>query len=269
MKLDPDPLVSKIKFLAQYDLHSTGIHHRGLEGKDQGYIDKVGDLLEEHDIALSLHPIMDTKKGYFDPDRKAVLDNVQRSLDWFANCKDAFRSRLVTLGVGDFHRFMRPPDPTLAEQMDMLVEALTPLAEGCHELGLNLGIENHGDYWLSDLADLCEKVPHLGIFLDTGNTYLCGESPLPAIRVGARHAVGTHFKDHHVWPIKKPIGLGMRGSVLGEGDVYLREAYAIIKAESKHWDSIDLQIEFIPDKEDGRSFTEQLEASLEFVRSLD
>ncbi len=267
---DEDPLIAKIKFLADFDLHSTGIHHKQFEDKDDDYVKRVHDLLEEHDIALSFHPINTVEGRFFDSDRQAVLDDVKRSLDWFAKFKDLCRARLVTLGVGNYHRFMRAPDPTLAEQMDMLVECLTPLAAGCRGLGLNLGIENHGDYWLSDLAALCEKVPHLGIFLDTGNTYLTGEAPLPAVKAGARYTVGTHFKDHHVAPHKSsPLSFSIRGSVLGEGDVYLRECYEIIKAESKYWDSIDLQIEFIPDREDDRSFIQQLKDSLAFLKTLD
>lgn len=266
---DPDRLKAKIRFLAEHGLHSTGTHHSEFEGKEAGYHTEIGELLEEHDIALSLHPVHTAEGRFFDKDRQAVLDDMKRSLDWFAEVKDTCRSRLVTLGVGPYHRFMRSPDPTLEDQMEMLEECLTPLAAGCHELGLNLGIENHGDYWLKDLAILCAKVPHLGIFLDTGNCYLTGESPAHAVRDGARFTVGTHFKDHHVWPIKKPVGFGIRGAVLGEGDVGLRDAYRVIKEESIYWDSIDLQIEFIPDREDDRTFLEQVKASLDFVHSLD
>ncbi|MFW5789599.1 MAG: hypothetical protein ACOCW3_06650, partial [Spirochaetota bacterium] len=48
---------------------------------------------------------------------------------------------------------------------------------GLAEIGLPLAWENHRDYYVSDVVELCRRVPNMGLFLDTGNTYLIGERP--------------------------------------------------------------------------------------------
>jgi sugar phosphate isomerase/epimerase len=85
-------------------------------------------------------------------------------------------------------------------KLKRLVFALAPLAQGCHELGLPFGIENHCDFYISDLVMVCQAVPHLGILLDTGNTFVIGEKPLPAFKEAAPYVISTHFKDHFVRP---------------------------------------------------------------------
>jgi sugar phosphate isomerase/epimerase len=153
--------------------------------------------------------------------------------------------------------------------MERLATVLPPLAEGCHRLGLPFGIENHGDYYCSDLVGLCEQVPHLGIFLDTGNTYLIGEAPLPAFRAAAPYVVGAHFKDHHVRPCPdaRPLHFEVAPAVLGEGDVGLRECYEILLREAPRPHDLVMEMELIPPQ--GMPPLEAFERSLAFVRSLE
>jgi len=172
----------------------------------------------------------------------------------------------VTTLVGKYHRFMR--EPSLQEQMDRVPSVIGPIAYACHEFGCPLGIENHGDYYASDLVELCRRTPFLGIFLDTGNTYLIGEPSLPAIRAAAPLTIGTHFKDHHVWPEKQtyPLRFEIGGAVLGEGDVGLREAYDILLAEAPNPASLVMMIEMVAPQP--MLPGECLQKSLAFIRSL-
>jgi sugar phosphate isomerase/epimerase len=259
---DPDPLMAKLKFLKQHELQVTGLGLGDVEKMSEPQRETVGQYLAENDLYLHIY----VHFRYFDPD----LDGVKRSVDQALEQIDAFhkllRTPLVTTSAGAFHRFMR--QPSLEQQMDRLAVVLSPLAEGCHHMGLPLGIENHGDYYCSDLVELCQRVPHLGIFLDTGNTYLIGEAPLPAFHAAAPYVVGTHFKDHHVRPCPdaRPLHFEVAPSVIGDGDVPLRECYRILQQKTPDFESVVMEIEFIPPG--GIDPVETLEASLSFVRSL-
>ena len=160
-------------------------------------------------------------------------------------------------------------DPPLAAQLDRLARLLPPLVQRCVEMELPFGIENHGDYYCSDLVALCQEVPHLGIFLDTGNTFLIGEAPMPAFEAAAPYVVGSHFKDHHVRPCldARPLHFEVGPSVIGEGNVPLRECYQLLREQAPHPDRLVMEIELIPppDLDPVVAF----ERSLAFVRTLE
>jgi sugar phosphate isomerase/epimerase len=143
---------------------------------------------------------------------------------------------------------------------------MAPLAKACKDMGRPLGIENHGDFYCSDLVELCERVPGLGIFLDTGNCYLIGEKPLPAAREAAPHTIGTHFKDHMVSPAPGPLRFEIHGAVLGQGHVGLRQIYDILAAHAPAPDKLVMHWELVPPKD--MNGLDALEQSWVFVRSL-
>jgi sugar phosphate isomerase/epimerase len=221
----------------------------------------VFDFIERHDLRLTLG----VGGGHF-----AEADEAKRrteaALEGIRRYKDRVRAPIVMTTAGGVHRFMR--EPSLAEQLDRLAERLPPLVAGCAAMGLRLGIENHGDYYVSDLVELCRRVPGLGIFLDTGNTFLIGEPPLPAIRAAAPYTIGTHFKDHRVRPCldARPLHFEVGPSVLGEGDVGLAEAYRILMEHAPDPRNLVMEIEMVPPEDPGP--IESLKRSLAFVRSL-
>jgi sugar phosphate isomerase/epimerase len=259
---DPDPLIARLKFIAHYGLQTTGIGLEQVADMSAAERDRLGQFLADHDLSLTIH----VHPTYFDPDPDAARRSVDRALDWLERYHALLRSRLVTTSGGGYHRFTRRP--SLAEQLERLASLLPPLAAGCHQLGLPFGIENHGDYYCSDLVALCQQVPHLGIFLDTGNTYLIGEAPMPAFQAAAPYVVGTHFKDHRVRPRPdaRPLHFEVGPAVLGEGDVPLRECYQLLLAQAPQPQALVMEIELIPPPEIAP--LEAFEKSLAFVRSL-
>lgn len=262
---DTDPWLAKLKFLRDFGLKTTGIGLRELEGMDEARRQAIAEFAAENDLALTLGVRFDA----MDPDIDAVRQRVDESLEALRRYVPMFRAPICTTGVGNFHRFQR--EPTLAWQMDRLKSVLPALAAGCAELDAPLGIENHGDYYCSDLVALCEQVPNLGIFLDTGNTFLIGEQPIPAFEVAAPYVVGTHFKDHVVRPRPdtNPLTFEIGPSALGDGDVPLRDAYRILRERCPRFESLTMQIELIPPSFAGNDPVEALERSLCFVRSLE
>lgn len=177
-----------------------------------------------------------------------------------------FRGMIAKTSARAGHRFdgMAPwPD-----KRARLARSLRPLADACWQAGVPLAIENHGDYYCSDLVELCECVPHLYLFLDTGNTYLIGERPDFAFSAAAPWTIGTHFKDHRVRPRLDtfPLAFEIDGAPLGEGDVPLRECYALLRREAPWPDRLVMEIEMIAPA--GINPLACFERSLAFVRSL-
>jgi len=255
---DGDKTMNTLRFIVEHGFASTHVSLR--EMRDPARADQIASYVAEHDLKITVG--FHTK--FFDPD----IDVPRRAGDKFLadleKHADALRVPIVTMGVGPYHRFMA--SPSLQEQLDRLTEVLTPVAKHCHELGRPLGIENHGDYYCEDLVALCERVPHMNIFLDTGNTYLVGEQSLRACKAAAPYTIGTHFKDHYVHPDPGELKFVVEGAPLGAGHVGLREVYGYLKELAPDPESLVMQWEMVPPK-DMDPF-ECLERSWEFVRGL-
>jgi sugar phosphate isomerase/epimerase len=253
-----DVQMNMLRFVAEHGFRSTGV---GLnELKDPARREQIAKFVNDHDMQLSVRPHL----NYFDADSDKLRRETDEALKLIELALKSIRIPLVTTGGGPMHRFLAKP--SLAEQMDRLTAGLTPLAAGCKRLGKPLGIENHGDYYISDLVSLCGRVPHLGIFLDTGNTYLVGEQSVPACRLAAPYTVGTHFKDHIVYPDPQTLTFHVTGAALGDGHVGLREIYDALLELNPDPDALVMEWELVPPKE--MDPFEALRRSWDFVRSL-
>lgn len=263
LELDPDPLYAKLKLLKKYDLKTTGIGIEQVEAMSDTERDTLGAFLEENDLHLTVRPHID----FFHDDLGEVQRQAETGAQLIEKHRTLTRTPLATVGAGGVHRFMRKP--SLPHQIDRLAAVLPVLANACHAMDLPLGIENHGDYYCSDLVELCQRVPHLGIFLDTGNTYLIGEAPMPAFEAAAPYVVGSHFKDHYVRPCPdaRPLHFEVAPSVIGEGDVPLRECYALLLEKAPRPDRLVMEIELIPPSDIDPM--ESFERSVNFIRSLE
>ena len=246
-----------LQFIVAHGFRSTGVS--ASRTRDPHVREEVGRYVDEHDLRIAVHPDV----RIFGEGADQAARRTDAFLDELPGLKELLRVPIVTTGAGPVHRFLR--SPCLEEQMDRLTEVLTPLARGCHEQGCPLGIENHGDYYCSDLVDLCKRVPHLGIFLDTGNTFLVGEKPIPAAREAAPYTIGTHFKD--IRPEVRPGELTFvsKGAPLGDGDVGLAEIYDILRQHAPDPDALVMHWEMVPGETDP---FEALERSWAFVKSL-
>jgi sugar phosphate isomerase/epimerase len=254
-----DQQINMMKFASEHGFRATGVRMGVIQEPER--LAKVTALAEELDLRLVPH----FRCRYFQDDTDTIRRQVDEFLGTLSRYGKVLRVPIVTTAVGPYHRFM--DSPSLPEQMDRLAEVLGPLAAGCHELGSPFGIENHGDYYCADLVDLCERVPHLGIFLDTGNTYLIGEQSLPACRGAAPYTIGTHFKDHYVHPDPEELKFVVQGAPLGSGHVGLREVYGYLKELAPDPGKLVMMWEMVPPK--GMDAFECLEQSWQFIRSLE
>jgi sugar phosphate isomerase/epimerase len=255
---DGDRTMNKLRFVVEHGFSATQVGLREMQEPERR--EQIASFVEAHDLHLVPHFRVD----YFSDDR----DEVRRQSDAFLRDLEEYapllRAPIVTTAVGPYHRFM--DEPSLEAQMDWLHDVLGPVAVACHEMGVPLGIENHGDYYCSDLAELCERTPHLGIFLDTGNTYLIGEQSVPACRAAAPYTVGTHFKDHYVHPDPRELKFVIEGAALGEGHVGLARVYRGLLEHAPDPNGLVMLWEMVSPR-DMDPF-ECLERSWRFVRSL-
>ncbi len=254
-----DQTFRKLEFMAANGFASTSISLTELQDPERR--DRIARFVADHDLQLSAH----LYHRFFRDD----LETLQRKTDEFLKDLDTFgdliRCPIVTFCAGPVHRFME--SPSLEEQMDLLATVCGPLAKGCHELNRPLGIENHGDYYCGDLVELCKRVEHLGIFLDTGNCFLIGEEPIPACRQAAPYTIGTHLKDHLVHPDPKELKFVLEGCPLGSGHVGLGQIYQDLIQLAPNPPGLILQWEMIPPKE-GMDAWECLKQSWDFIRTL-
>ena len=264
MKRDADPLYAKLKLLRHYGLRTTGIGIGELEKMDEAYRQRLFAYLAEHDLAFTLIPHGDYCHDSLDEARRAV----DAAIAAVRKHAQGTRAPVCHFGVARLHRFVR--QPSLQWQMERLTQVLPPLAQACREAGAPLSIENHGDYYCSDLVGLCQQVKDLFIFLDTGNTYLIGEQPLAAAEVAAPYVIGGHWKDHRVGPVANngPLRFEIGPSVIGDGDVPLREIYRVLKAKAPKFDEIAMEIELIPPSFAGNDPVDALERSIAFCKEL-
>jgi sugar phosphate isomerase/epimerase len=257
----PDPYKAQIELLAQYDLHATGWSSRELMAMEQGRREEIAGWLEEHDIQITLG----VGFNYFTEDE----DEVQRGLDAIAEALEVLpplmRSTVCTTGAPrHIHRFTR--EPPLPKQLDILAERLGPVAALAKAAGLKLAYHNVVRY-CSDIAEVCRRVPNFGFVFDTGNCFLVGDRPAQAARDAAPYTFAMHFKDHYVMPsLQRPMGVHIRGAVPGQGDVGLREVWAIVKAEAPDLDRLVVEMEIDP--VEGMEQHEALEQAIAFMRSL-
>ena len=257
-----DRLYARLKFLKAHGLKVTGEQVRTVAEMSDSERDRLGQYLVDHDLHLTPHIGI----GCLESDRDRVKQNTEAAIDGLQKYLPLMRGEIVMTGAGGGHRFDRVMP--LEDKIDRMSAAFAPLADACRELGAPLGIENHGGFYCADLVVLCERTPHMHIFLDVGNTYLIGEQPIPAFQIAAPYTIGTHFKDHRVCPRMeaRPLHFEIAGSTLGDGDVPLRACYDLLLSNAPNPDRLVMEIEMI--RPDDLSAPECLEKSLAFIRSL-
>lgn len=255
---DGQQTINKLNFIADNGFSQTGISFKEIE--DESVASEAFEIIAKRGIEVSIHPHLTDVFGN-------DIDSVKREIDEFtekvAKYKSSLNTPMITYCVGPYHRFMK--DIPLARQMERLKDLFTPLAKSCTEMGCPLAIENHGDYYASDLVALCKEVKDLWILFDSGNCYLIGEKPILAVKEASKYILGTHLKDHFVAPNLKNLSFELKGAALGDGDVGIREVYNEIVANSQA-KKINFQWELIPPKDIDAFIT--LQKSWDFIKTL-
>ncbi len=255
----PDRFKAEMEFVAEHGLHALEWGAGALMRLEPGRREDIARMLEDLDIYTALGVGFD----YLSEDADAVKRGTETVQQQMETLPKMMRTRVCVTDLRRYHRFMRKP--SLAEQLDGFSERMAPVADAAWRAGCPVGIHNTSHYG-ADLAELCRRTPHLGVFFDTGNPFLVGEPPVLAAQAVAPYVVGTHFKDHYVQPVFKPLSFGITGAVLGEGDAGLREIYDIVLKDTPEADKLLMIMEIDP--VEGLTPLQGLAKSMEFVRNL-
>lgn len=253
-----------LELLRRHDLHTTAFSASELLEMDRGRRDALAAKARDYGVKISLG----IRADWFEEDARLQREQTDASIRALEALADDFSSPVLQTGLArGLHHYSR--DFPIDRQIDRLTETMAPLAQACLDSGRRLVIHKVTRTG-ADLAELCSRVPGLGILLDTANCFLIGEDPVVAARDSAPHTCSVHFKDHYVWPETKPLGFKMRGASLGQGDTHLPEIIAILRKSAPDFNNLIAEMEIDPvngDDGERRDRNEVLNESLTFLRS--
>ncbi len=122
--------------------------------------------------------------------------------------------------------------PRVKEQMKSFAAQLNASAPAAEAAGIKIAVENHCDSFSEEILWLLDRVNHpaVGACVDTVNALMVMEDPMQAIANLAPRAFTNHFRDDRIE--MQRYGFKLTGAAVGEGDIDMKRAYEIIKAES-------------------------------------
>jgi sugar phosphate isomerase/epimerase len=132
----------------------------------------------------------------------------------------AVGARQMRCFVGGFES--RGGDPPFAAHMESTLKVLRAVRSEALDLGVKIGIENHGDFEARELRRLIEEAgpDFTGCCLDTGNPLRVLEDPLMTLEVLAPYVVSSHVRDSVVY--EHPRGAAFQWVALGDGCIDFR-----------------------------------------------
>lgn len=109
------------------------------------------------------------------------------------------------------------------------MKAAAPLAEG---FNIRLALENHCDSFSDEILWILDRVDHpfVGACIDTMNAWYVAEDPMVAIENLASKAFTNHFRDDRIEFTRD--GFKVCGGAVGDGDIDMKKAYQLIKAQA-------------------------------------
>jgi sugar phosphate isomerase/epimerase len=102
---------------------------------------------------------------------------------------------------------------------DEVVRTLASIAADFERAGVILAIENHDRFPAAALAQIVESIgsTHVGICLDTVNSFGALEGPESVVQSLGRHVVSLHVKDFQIRRASHMMGFTVEGCPAGEG----------------------------------------------------
>ncbi|MCJ8008236.1 sugar phosphate isomerase/epimerase family protein [Lederbergia wuyishanensis] len=164
----------------------------------------------------------------------------------------------------DVTAFTLPPEKITIEwfekSLPLIVEGSRQIADYAAEFGITTTIENHGQ--CVQASDRVQRVllavdrPNFKTTLDVGNFLCVDEDPIVGVKKNLPFASLVHFKDFYIRPYYENPGDGywfksangnfLRGSIVGQGDIKIREIVKLIK-ESGYDGYITVEFEGMED----------------------
>lgn len=258
-----NPFIAKMDFLHKYGMKAFMAGVEDVDALAPGEKETLFAALEARDMHLILHSGID----HMDAQRDTQDRQTERQLRLLEKYIRPCRSSIVTTCAGDSNRYDRKMP--WAEKIERFSRVMAPVARLCWDLGAPFGIENHADYFVSELLEVLRATPRLYLLLDTANALHIGEQPVKACEDAAPYVIGTHFKDHFmVKGANPPLHYEIRGCALGDGDAELARQYRIILEKSPFRDRLVMLFELFTPDDGTLTHLQCFEKSVRFVQSL-
>ena len=200
--------------------------------------------------------------GFMNIDEAKAIEEIEKYL----RLSQIFNSRVLRVTGSSINYFHQSHQPQIARSVYML-EKVIPLAE---RYGVCLAIENHGDFYLSELGEILHRInsPFLGITLDTGNLLRLHEDPVEAISLFGRSLYLVHAKD--VAPIpgyaeNDPRRLGC--VPVGQGIIDFARVLSALKG-TRYQGMVLVEISGVHPKYASVSETEMIRESLVYLKNI-
>ena len=203
-----------------------GIHldAKAFDTLDESHFHSVRDYAGERNLYLEYNFAMSSSQ--YDA-------NVQHNIEEGIAIAKAIGADVAKLGMN----LSRPHPvaaskfhPELMVQLENVIAKLKHAAPLAQEAGVKIAVENHTDAFSEEVVWVLEQVDHpwIGACIDTVNALHVTEEPISAVENLAPRAVTNHFRDARI--IIKPYGFKLTGVAVGEGDLDMKRAYELIKA---------------------------------------
>jgi len=135
----------------------------------------------------------------------------------------------------------RGPAP-IGKLIESTVKVFRAVHSQAQDIGVRIGLENHGDLCARELKTLIEESGrgHVGCCLDSGNPVWALEDPLLTLEILAPYAVTTHVRDSALF--EHPRGAAFQWVALGDGSVDFHQWVATLRRLAP---GVSVQLEII------------------------
>ena len=229
-------LMDEAKKLGLDGLHLTAAD---LGSTDRDHLRDVRRAAEERGLFLEYN---------FSLDASEYDDRLTHTMEEGVAIAEAIGSDIGKISM-DIHRphpvcgsAFHPEVISQLEGVARMAESAAPVARNA---GVRLCLENHTEAFSEEVLWIINRVnhPYVGACVDTNNSLMVGEDPLTAIRKLAPVSFTNHFSDHRI--VFDQYGCRITGVATGTGDVPMREAYQVIKA-NHNMQRLNIEVEFDP-----------------------
>jgi sugar phosphate isomerase/epimerase len=214
-------------------LDGVQLQDNQLESHDKEFLDRVGQRAEELQLSLEI-----SHSGSLNDQDISNTVRIANAL----GCKVmrtciGMRLRETTIRTRDAWYNFR----------DLTIENARKLAELAEKFDIKIAIENHfGDVTAQELLEVIEvDTKHLGVCLDTANSFSVAQDPNETARILSKHVISSHLKDFLA--VETPSGCTVYNVPLGQGQVDLPY---IIREVQRYNPKVMFTIEMVS----GRSF---------------
>ncbi len=141
---------------------------------------------------------------------------------------------------------------------DEIVSTLRELMPAYERANVSLAIENHDRFPVAVLADILRRIdsPHVGICLDTVNSFGSLEGPEVVVQTLAPYVVNLHVKDFTIQRVPSNMGFTIEGTPAGQGKLDVPSLVGQLQSMGRQfsailelWPSPEVDIEATVEKE--------------------